>query len=530
MVADAPRRATAREWLGLAVLTLPTVVIAISMTVLHLAVPKLSADLRPGSTQLLWIIDVYGFVISGLLITMGNLGDRFGRRRLLIWGAAAFGGASVLAALAPSAELLIAARALMGVTAATLMPSTMSLIRTMFADARQRSVAVSVWISSFTAGSALGPVVGGALLERFWWGSVFLLAVPVAALVVVLGPILLPEERAAEPGRLDPVSAGLLLAAVLALIYGLKQAAADGVSIAAVAAMLAGLAVGVVFIRRQRALSDPLLDLSLFGNRSFTVALGMLALVIAAASGMQFFISQYLQTVGGLSPLRAGLVVVPAALAGIAGTMLAPMLARRVPRARLMAAGLVLAAAGLAILSQVTPDSGVAVVIAGGVVQSLGFGPTLALGNDLILGTVPAHQAGAASAISETGADLGIAVGIAVIGSAGMAVYRAEVRDGLPAGLPESVTAATGDTVGAAFAAAGQVPAALGAAVRDIAGQAFTHGLQLAAGVGTAVALVLAAVAASALRGAQPAAGGEDVDRPRDGDQPARSTADPPGA
>ncbi|BCJ61875.1 MFS transporter [Micromonospora endophytica] len=437
MAVAAPPRATARQWWGLAVLTLPTAVIAISMTVLHLAVPKLSADLRPGSTQLLWIIDVYGFVIAGLLITMGNVGDRFGRRRLLTWGAAAFGAASAAAAFAPTAELLILARALMGATAATLMPSTMSLIRTMFTDARERSVAISVWISSFTAGSALGPVVGGALLERFWWGSVFLLAVPVAALVVVLSPVLLPEQRATDPGRLDLLGAGMLLAAVLALVYGLKQAAAGASTLFVVAVMLAGLVIGAVFVHRQRTGPDPLLDLRLFANRSFTVTLGVLALVIAAASGMQFFISQYLQTVVGLSPLQAGLVVVPAALASIGGTMLAPLLARRIPQPRLMAGGLVLAAAGLATLTQVTPESGATLVIAGGSLMSLGFGPTLALGNGLLLTTVPAAQAGAAAAISETGADLGIGLGIALIGSAGMAVYRAEVHDALP---PEYLT------------------------------------------------------------------------------------------
>ncbi|MBE8525357.1 MFS transporter [Amycolatopsis sp. H6(2020)] len=506
-----PQRATRREWLGLAVLALPTLVIAISMTVLNLAVPKLSADLHPSSTQLLWIIDIYGFVISGLLITLGNVGDRIGRRRLLVWGAGAFGLASAGAALAPDAETLIAARALMGVTAATLMPSTMSLIRTMFADARQRSVAIGVWISCFTAGSALGPVVGGALLERFWWGSVFLLAVPVAVLLVVLGPVVLPEDRDPRPGRLDFLSAGLLLAAVLGMVYGLKQITVEGVSVTAGGIALAGLVVGVAFVWRQRVLPDPLLDLRLFGIRSFSVALAVLALVVAAAAGMNFFVGQYLQTAMGLSPFQAGLVVVPAALASIVGTTSAPALARRVPRAYLMGAGLALSAAGLVILAQVTPGSGVGVVIAGGVVMSLGFGPTLALGNDLVLSSVPARQAGAAAAIAETGADLGIALGIAAIGSAGMIAYRGRVGDQLPPGLPGWAEDAARDTVGAAFAAARSLSDAAGSALREVAGQAFTEGLRLAAWIGAVIALVLSTAVVVLLRRVGPTSG-EEVD------------------
>ncbi|GAB2854782.1 MFS transporter [Actinocorallia aurea] len=495
MVTAAPR-ATAREWTGLAVLALPTLVIALSMTVLHLAVPELSAALRPSSTQLLWIIDVYGFMISGLLIAMGTVGDRIGRRRLLTIGGGAFGLASATAAFAPTAEALIAARALMGVTAATLMPATMSLIRTMFQDPRQRAVAVSVWISCFTGGAALGPVLGGALLERFWWGSVFLPAVPVAALLVLAGPRLLPEDRDRRPGDIDPASVALLLAAILTVVYGLKQSAAHGVAAVPSLAVLLGLSVGTVFVLRQRALTVPLLDLRLFANRSFGTALGTLALVIAAMSGIQFFVGQYLQTVVGLSPLQAGLVMVPNALAGIAGTMLAPVLARRIAPARLMAAGLLCAAAGLALFARVGPDSGYGLVIAAGTVMSVGFGPTLALGNDLILGMVPARQSGEASAIAETGADLGVALGIAFIGGAGLAVYRADLAAHPPAGVPASALEAARDTVGGAFATAGELPGRTGDALREAAALAFTHGMRLTATIGLTVALTLTLVAA----------------------------------
>ncbi|HZA25693.1 MAG TPA: MFS transporter, partial [Dehalococcoidia bacterium] len=198
---DTPR-ATRREWIGLGVLAIACVLYAMDLTVLHLAVPSLSADLQPSSVQLLWIIDVYGFLVGGSLITMGTLGDRIGRRKLLLIGAAAFGVASVMAAFSTSAEMLIAARALMGVAGATLAPSTLSLIFSMFRDPRQRSVAIGVWISGFSAGAAIGPVVGGVLLEFFWWGSVFLLALPVMALLLALGPRVLPEFRDPQAGRL----------------------------------------------------------------------------------------------------------------------------------------------------------------------------------------------------------------------------------------------------------------------------------------------------------------------------------------
>ncbi len=500
MNAAAPPRATMREWLGLAVLALPTMVIALSMTVLNLAVPHLSADLKPQGTQLLWIIDIYGFLIAGLLITMGAIGDRIGRRKLLVIGGAAFGAASLLAALSTSVAMLISARALMGVAGATLMPSTMSLIRTMFEDTRQRAVAISIWISSFTAGTALGPVIGGLMLEYFWWGSVFLLAVPVSVLLVVLGPFLLPEYRSSDHGRLDFPSVVILLVSTLLVVYGLKRFAVDGLTALPVLVFLAGAALGLFFVLRQRRLASPLLDLRLFGNRSFSTSLGVLTMVVFAMSGTNFFVAQYLQTVVGLSPFKAGLVVVPNALANILSTMLTPLLARRVRAAYLMAAGLVLAATGLTILSQVGPDSGFGIIMLGGVVMSLGFGPTLSLGNDVIIGSAPQERAGAASAISETGTDMGAALGIAIMGSAGTAVYRSEIEDRLPEGLSHEAAEAARDTVGAAVAAAGKLTGRTGPELLDAAAQAFTLALRTAAGISATLVLLLAVAAAILLR------------------------------
>jgi DHA2 family multidrug resistance protein-like MFS transporter len=279
---------------------------SMDLTVLDLAVPRLSEDLRPSSAELLWIIDIYGFLVAGSLITMGTLGDRIGRRRLLLIGAAAFGAASVLAAFSTTAEMLIASRALLGVAAATLAPSTLSLIRNMFLDDRQRTVAIAVWVTSFSAGAAIGPIAGGVLLEHFWWGSVFLLAVPVMALLLAVGPRLLPEFRDPDAGRLDLLSAGQSLVAVIAVIYGVKLFAEHGLGWAAAGWVLLGAAVGAVFIRRQRRLEEPLVDLRLFRAPAFSAALGMNTAALLVVFGGEFLIAQYLQLVVACRRSRPG--------------------------------------------------------------------------------------------------------------------------------------------------------------------------------------------------------------------------------
>src|SRR5262249_12494380 len=307
------RRAGRREWTGLAVLALAAVLYAMDLTVLHLAVPAISEDLRPSSTQLLWITDIYGFMVAGCLVTMGTLGDRIGRRRLVLGGAAAFAVVSVAAAFSTSAQMLIACRALLGIAGATLAPSTLSLIFTMFPDPKQRSTAIGVWITGFSAGGAIGPLLGGVLLERFWWGSVFLLAVPVMALLLVLGPRVLPEYRAPDARRVDLASAVMLLVAVLAVVFGIKQIAQNGTSSLAVASILAGLAAGVGFARRQLRLADPMIDLRLFRAAAFSASLATNLLGIFIATGYFLFVAQYLQLVLGLSPLQAGLWTPPSA-------------------------------------------------------------------------------------------------------------------------------------------------------------------------------------------------------------------------
>jgi DHA2 family multidrug resistance protein-like MFS transporter len=508
-------KAGRREWIGLAVLTLACVLYAMDLTVLHLAVPSLSADLEPTSAQLLWIVDIYGFMVAGCLITMGTLGDRIGRRRLLMIGAAAFALVSVLAAFSNSAELLIVCRALQGIAGATLAPSTLSLIFSMFRDPHERSVAIGVWIAGFSAGGAVGPVLGGVLLEQFWWGSVFLLAVPVMALLLVLGPRLLPEFRDPNAGTLDVASAALSLFSILALIFGLKEIAQDGIGWLPVSTMVVGLAVGIVFARRQRSLTDPMIDLRLFQIRAFNASLATNVLGIFIMVGYFLFVAQYLQLVLGLSPLEAGLWSLPDAAALIVGSTFAPRLLRRIRPAIVIGAGLLLGAVGLVMLARVGP-SDLALVVAASVVIALGLAPVFTATTDLIVGSAPPERAGAASGISETGSELGGALGIAILGSVGTAIYRAKLAGELPSELPPETVAAARDTLGAAVAITDQLPAGLGDVVIATARNAFIHGMRVTSGIAVVVAIAVAAVAVMYLRHV-PSGDGREKARESDG-------------
>jgi DHA2 family multidrug resistance protein-like MFS transporter len=498
--AAAPAKAGRREWVGLAVIALPCVVYAMDLTVLNLALPALSEDLEPSSSQLLWIVDIYGFLVAGLLITMGTLGDRIGRRRLLLIGAAAFGLASVLAALSTSAGMLIATRALLGVAGATLAPSTLALIRNMFADPQERTFAIGVWITSFSGGAAIGPLVGGLLLERFWWGSVFLPALPVMALLLAVGPRVLPEFRDPEAGRLDLISAAASLVAVLAVIYGLKQIAEDGAGWLAALAIAGGLAVGAAFVRRQGRLADPLIDLRLFRIPAFSGALAANTLGFFVNFGIAVFIAQYLQLVLGLSPLEAGLWTVPWAAAFVIGSMLTPAIVSRITPATTIAGGLAIAAAGFGLLTQVTGDSSLPTLVTGLVVLGLGLAPVFTLAADLMVSAAPAERAGAAAGISETSSEFGGALGIALLGVVGTAVYRGEVSEAVPAGVPPEAAMAARDTLGGAVEAGEGLPDPVAADLLGAAADAFTQALRLASGLSTAVVIAAAVLALGLLR------------------------------
>jgi MFS transporter, DHA2 family, multidrug resistance protein len=492
-----PPLATAREWRGLAILALPTLLLSLDVSVLYLALPQLSADLGATSTEQLWILDIYSFLLAGFLITMGALGDRIGRRRMLLIGAAAFGVASVLAAYARTPEMLIAARAALGIAGATLMPSTMALIRNMFPDPRQMGQAIGLWFACFMGGMTLGPLVGGVLLETFWWGAAFLLGVPFMVLLLIAGPALLPEYRDPNVTRPDLVSVALSLAAILPLVYGLKSLARDGWGVLPLAAVAAGALVGAMFLRRQGRLANPLLDLRLFHNRTFSTALGVMLCTGVIMAGISLVAALYLQTVRGLSPLEAGLWMIPSNIAMVAGSMLAPRLVGRLSTVHMVAGGLAIAAIGMGVQTQVGPEGGTAVLVGGLVLTAFGISLPMALLMSFLLGSAPPEKAGSAASINEMSGELGIAMGIATLGSLSTLVYRHQLDGNIPAGVPE---AAASDGIATAVAAAQQLPAAVAADLLDAARVAFTDGLHVVAGVGAVGFLLLAVLTARVLR------------------------------
>ncbi|WP_043636128.1 MFS transporter [Nonomuraea candida] len=495
------RRAGPREWAGLGLLALPTVLLGLDVTVLYLVLPSMAEALKPSATQTLWIMDAYGFFIAGFLITMGTLGDRIGRRRLLMIGTAAFAAVSVFAAFAPNAELLILARALLGVAGATLMPSTLSLISNMFADVRQRAVAIGIWATMFALGMAAGPVVGGALVDTFWWGAAFLLAAPIAVVVLAGARALLPEYADPQAGRLDLASVALSLAAILPVIYAIKHAAAHGPDLGTMILAVLGAVAGVVFVRRQRGLASPLLDVTLFTSRAFSVALAVLLIGLVGVGGTMYLVTQYLQLVEGLTPFAAGLWMGPPALAMFAAAIGTPLIARRMRPGLVMAITLGLSVIGYALLA--TAGTGDAVeVVAGFAFVYLGLGAIAALGTDMVVGAAPAAKSGSAAAMSETVQELGIAVGVAVLGSLTTVLYT--TRMAAPPNLSPEIEGRLTESLSGALSVAGHVPAHV---LRE-AQRAFTGGVNIASAV-AGVAIVAAAVLClTALRHVRPL--GED--------------------
>ena len=498
--ASAPPLATRREWIGLGVLTLACLVYSMDLTVLNLAVPRMSEELKPSSAQLLWIIDIYGFLVAGSLITAGSLGDRIGRRKLLLIGAAWFAIASCFAAFSTSAEMLIASRAAMGLAGATIAPSTLSLIFAMFQDQRQRSTAIGMWVAAYSAGGAVGPILGGILLELSWWGSVFLLGVPVMLLLILIGPRMLPEYRAPNTRRIDVLSAAMSLVAILSIVFGIKEMAQNGIGPIPLIAIFAGLVIGAIFVRRQLSLDDPIIDVRLFRSRSFSAALGTYLFSIFVAVGYFLFIAQYLQLVLGMSPFVAALWSLPSALGFIAGSVFAPRIIYRFRPSVVMGAGMAIVAVGTTLLLGLGGPWSLPLLVAASIVISVGFMPVVTLATELIVGTAPPEQAGAATGISETSGELGGALGIAVLGSLGTVVYRSELARLLPPGVPAPAAEAARDTLGGAAAVAAELPPDLGALVFDAASRAFIDGLHVVAAVAAVIAAVVAVAAARLLR------------------------------
>ncbi|MFJ2475943.1 MFS transporter [Streptomyces sp. NPDC087659] len=486
------------RWLALAVLVLAVLLVAVDATVLGLATPFLSEDLKPTGTQLLWIGDVYSFVIAGLLVSMGSLGDRIGRKKLLLTGAVAFGAVSVLNAYATTPETMILARALLGVAGATLMPSTLALIRNIFHDPRERSIAIGVWGAMASAGAAVGPVVGGFLLEHFWWGSVFLINLPVMAVLVLVGVKLLPESKNPVAGPWDLISVALSLIGMVGVVYAIKEAASHGVGWESAAAALIGAAALYGFVRRQFTLPSPLLDMRLFRHRGFSGAVLADLLTILGLSGLVFFLSQFLQLVQERPPLEAGLAELPAAIGAVATGLVAGRFARRFSVRSVVAGGLAAVGAALAVLTVIGSSTGYPMLGAALLVVGVGAGFSFTVTADVILSSVPKEQAGSASAVSETAYELGAALGIALLGSIVTGVYR---DFGTPAGVPADVASAAHESLGGAVEAAAVLPAHQQAELVGAAQEAFVEGLRLASGVGAAVLLAAAVAAWFLMRG-----------------------------
>ncbi|MDA3643995.1 MFS transporter [Saccharopolyspora indica] len=500
--APAPgREAGRREWIGLVVLALPTLLLSLDFSVIYLAIPHLSSELGATSTQQLWIADSYGFMVAGFLIAMGTLGDRIGRRKLLLIGAALFGLASVFAAFSASAEMLIVARAAMGVAGATLMPSTLALISTMFQDPRQAGFAIAAWMACFMGGMAIGPAIGGVLLNSFWWGSVFLLGVPVMLLLLVVGPGVLPEHRDPGAGRLDLVSVVLSLLAVLPAVHFLKEVAKSGIALLPGIAAVVGLVFATLFLLRQRALTTPLVDLSLFRHRTFSAALLIGLLVPALQGGTYFLVVQHLQNVEGLPPMTAGLWLVPSTLIMVGSVLLAPMISRRIRPAYVIAAGLVVGAIGYAIIARIDGPGQLDQLWAGYSIMVLGVGMPSGLGTALVLGAAPPERVGSASSISEAGGEFGMAMGVAVLGSLATQVYRDELTGAVPAGLPADASAAATDSITAAVPAAQRLPGPLGDELLRTVRDCFTAGLNTVSAVSGVLFACLAVFCVATLRG-----------------------------
>ncbi|EOY50498.1 integral membrane efflux protein [Streptomyces lividans 1326] len=488
-----PPRAGRREWTALAVLMLPLLLVSMDVSVLFFAIPEISADLEPSGTQQLWIFDIYGFVLAGLLMTMGSLGDRIGRRRLLLVGAAAFGAASLLAAYAHTAETLIAARAVLGIGGATLMPSTMALVRTMFTDPAQRAKAIGLWSGVMTAGIALGSVMSGVLVEHFWWGSVFLVNLPAMALLLILGPMLLPESKNPSPGRFDLLSVPLSMAAVLPVVYGLKELPSEGWNVRYVVSITVGLLFAALFVHRQRTAASPMISPALFRGHGFTPAVVLNLVSAFGMMGSSYFTTQYLQSVLDKSALEAALwALLPSVFIGFAAPLAMRLVQLGVERAYVVAGGFVVAACGYALLACAGTDSLWLVLAACGVMAG-GIVAVMSQLTDLALSSAPVEKAGAASSLMETGTEFGGALSMAVLGSVGTAVYHHE----MPASAPDAAR----ETLGGALSVAARLPGSAGEALATAAREAFTDGMRGASIAGAVLLLAAALPAARALRG-----------------------------
>ncbi|MEW1961590.1 MFS transporter [Microbacterium sp. NPDC077644] len=494
---DGPR-AGARGWWALIVLMLPVLLVSVDNTVLSFALPEISLALAPTGAEQLWIIDAYPLVLAGLLVTMGTLGDRFGRRRMLLIGATGFAAVSALAAFAPTAGLLIAARVLLGFFGAMLMPSTLSLLRSIFQNRDQRRMAIAVWASAFSAGAALGPIVGGFLLEHFAWGSVFLIAVPVLIPLLIAAPLLVPESRDPAPGRIDPISILLSIGAMVPIVYAIKFVAVEGPTLIAAACVALGVVLGILFVRRQLRAKTPMLDMALFRCGTFSGAILVNLLSVVALVGFLYFVSQHLQLVIGLTPMMAGLALVPGMLAMIVAGLVIVPISRRVRPSVVVPAALVFSVVGYLLVAFASDEHGILALVTAFVVLGIGIGAAETISNELILSSAPPAKAGAASAVSETAYELGAVLGTAVLGGIITALYRGALV--IPQGVPAEIASGARETLAGAYGAAHELAEPLRTQLWDAAASAFESGITLTSLIGVGLVVAAGVIAAVTLR------------------------------
>ncbi|MGX1115775.1 DHA2 family multidrug resistance protein-like MFS transporter [Streptomyces ambofaciens] len=510
-------RAGRKEWTALGLLVLPALLLFMMLTILFLASPYLAADLEPTGTEILWILDIYGFLMASLLVLMGTVADRYGHRNLLVTGAALFGIFSVVAAMTDSPVMMIVWRAVLGIAAAMQMPATLGLIFSMFQDAKQRGVAIGIWAAAISGGVALGPLLAGLLLEAFSWRATFLVAVPVMAVVVIGGLLLLPGHQASQSTKLDLFSALLLVLTLLPFIYGIKSFATEDETARSIAAVVVGLAFGVWFVLRQLRSSAPLLDVRLFVNRTVGGALGVFILAATGLGGVYLMFTQFLQQVKDLSPIETGFAILPAAIVLIVVATLSPVIARRIRPGYVIATGLAVQVVGYLLFTQIESTTGLPLVIAGFVVLYPAVSPSMALTTDLVVGSVPPEKAGAAGGLASTVNDLGISLGVAIVGTIGTAAYSSGLENKLPDGLPAEAKDAADESLAGAVAAAQNLPDHLADPLLRVAKDAFAHGLNVGSGIAAAIAAVGAIIAAVTLRHVPPtgsAAPAEQSDEP----------------
>jgi DHA2 family multidrug resistance protein-like MFS transporter len=497
---DVPK-AGRREWLGLAVLALPTFLVAIDIFVLMLALPKLTKELGASSTQQLWISDIYGFTLAGFTVTMGTLGDRIGRRKVLLTGSAAFGVISVLTAYSTSPGMLIVLRGLLGISGAMLMPQVLALIFTLFADEKQRARAFGLWGGVFTLGAIFGPVVGGILLDHFWWGSVFMISAPLMVIMLIAAPILLPEVRNPNAGKLDPTSVVLSLATMLPIIWGIKQLARNGWELLPILAIIVGGIAGIAFGRRQGKLADPVLDLRLFRNRNISTALISQLAYSTTGGGFMLLAMLYFQLVKGMSTLHAAFAMAPGLLSATLGFMVVtPYLASKFRPAYVIGVGMAGVAAVMLYFTTIGATTGAPALIIGFAILSICGSPLIALGTNMIVGSAPPEQMGSAGSMAQMSNEFGGTLGPALFGTLGFAIYRSDVHDHIPAGLSAHDAASARDSLAGATLAAAHAPHQTADALLGPARQAYANGLHAVCAIGGTLLGLIAIFIATRLR------------------------------